>query len=32
MMDLYKDSEKIAKKIRKAEKLSVYKEVVGELF
>ena len=32
MMDLYPDSEKIAKKIRKAEKLSVYREVVNELF
>ncbi len=35
MMDLYKDMdaiEKMAKKIRKAEKLSTYKETVDELF
>ena len=32
MMDLYPDSEKIAKKIRKAEKLSAYKEAADMLF
>ena len=32
MMDLYPDSEKIAKKIRKAEKLSAYKEAADVLF